>query len=364
MFQPTTDRKINLNKEPAVNLTEARVDQDLIVHNMPNRARLGKSSYARSNNSKINNNDFSESNGGRGKSNFKTIGLIIITLGVALIIALAYLSYRFFIKPQAEPSTSLTINQPALQNQVTSNLEPLGEEGGALDNIEVVNIDPVGVEEVLSDVYPPEDTQANTTPPGFSDTENQELEQEIEILPVLDFDSDGLTDDEEIVLSTSLEKSDSDEDGYADLLEILSGYDPLGSGSLAQSRFITRYQNTTSNYSVLHPAAWDLKALNNNFTIIISAPDNSLFQISTQDNSKIQNIISWYEETFPAEDKVYERLKQGKNWEGIMGEGGLNFYLTDNARQNIYVISYIPIISGRLAYLNIFQMIINSFMIN
>lgn len=364
MFQPTTDRKIKLDNSSAVNPAEAKLDQDIIVHNMPNRARLSKTSYTRSNSSYDDNGFLDNGAAGATKSNFKKVGLVIIVLGIALIVALVYLGYRFFIKPQAEPTVTPLNNQPIVQTQTTSTDEFLEEDNDALENIEAAVIDSVNVEVVSPDVYSPETSETNTSTPIFSETENQEVAEEIEILPVLDFDSDGLTDDEENALNTSLEKADTDEDGYTDLGEIINGYDPLGPGSLAGSRFITRYQNTLGSYSVLYPATWDLKSLNNNFTIIISAPDNSLVQISTQDNSKIQNILSWYEETFPDEGNAYERLKQGQNWEGIMGEGGLNFYLTDSTRRNIYVISYIPIISGRLAYPNIFEMMINSFMIN
>jgi len=368
MFQPTTDRKIKSDNKPAVNPAEAKLDHDIIVHNMPNRARLSKSSYTRSNNSGADDNGFLDSNGGGApKNNFKKVGLIIIVLGIALIIALVYLGYRFFIKPQAESTPVPTANQTTTQTATTSNTEINEVVSVEPEEIETPAVNPISVEVTSSDIYSPENTSTSTSTSTTSEIEEeqeQEQEQEIEILPVIDLDNDGLTDDEERALNTNLGLADSDEDGYSDLGEILNGYDPLGTGSLAGSRFITRYQNSVGNYSVLYPATWDLKALNNNFTIIISAPDNSLFQISTQDNAKIQNIISWYEETFPDEGNVYERLKQGQNWEGIMGEGGLNFYLTDSTRRNIYVISYIPIISGRLAYPNIFEMMINSFVVN
>ncbi|HPY08842.1 MAG: thrombospondin type 3 repeat-containing protein [Patescibacteria group bacterium] len=377
MFQPKTDRKTKLNENeqtanPA-NPAQANLDQDIIVHNMPNRTRVSKSSYIRSgSNYNANNGGFMKSMGdGAGKSNFKKVGLLIIILGVALIIALFYFGYRFFIKPQAEPTPTPIYSQPTTQLVATSSVETNNEEDETTesnittDTAETPDMGPISVEVVSPDVYSPENssTSTSTSPETTSETENSESEEE-EVLPVLDSDNDGLTDDEEQALNTNPELADSDDDGHSDLTEILNGYDPLGSGRLADSRFIARHQNSAGNYSVLYPATWDLKSLNNNFTIIISAPDNSLIQISTQDNAKIQNILSWYEETFPDEGNAYERLKQGKNWEGVMGEGGLNFYLTDSNRRNIYVISYIPIIAGRLAYPNIFEMMINSFVVN
>ena len=369
MFQPKKDRKIKPNNEQTDNSAQPNLDQDIIVHNMPNRTRLSRSSYIRSDNS--NDRGFIDSLGGdAGKNNFKKVGLIIIVLGIALIIALFYFGYRFFIKPQAEPAETPIYSQPTAQ-VATSSVEINDEENKTTDSnittdaAETPDMSPISVEVVSPDVYSPENssTSTSTSPETTSETENSESE-EVEVLPVVDSDGDGLTDDEEQALNTNPELADSDNDGHSDLTEILNGYDPLGSGRLADSRFVTRYQNSAGNYSILYPATWDLKSLNNNFTIIISAPDNSLIQISTQDNAKIQNILSWYEETFPDEGNAYERLKQGKNWEGVMGEGGLNFYLTDSNRRNIYVISYIPIIAGRLAYPNIFEMMINSFVVN
>jgi len=359
MFNSGAEKKIKLDNNQVAGNTEAQLDRDIIVHNMPNRARLNKSSYTSSGglSGSSDNKFLSAGEKGVNKNNFKKVGLVIIFLGLALIGAVVYLGYRFIIKPQAETANNLMGEQSLVRESIQRADE--SEKNIATGEIETPVIDSVPVEIVSPDIFSPEPNSTDPSAPGFSGTNNQE--EEIEILPVLDFDSDGLTDDEEVALGTNLELADSDGDGYSDLEEILNGYDPLGPGILANSRFITRHQNTVGNYTVLYPAIWDLKSLNNNFTIIISAPDNSLIQISTQDNPKIQSITSWYEETFPREDNVYKRLKQGKNWEGIMGEGGLNFYLTDSSRRNIYVISYIPIISGRLAYPNIFQMIINSF---
>jgi len=46
-----------------------------------------------------------------------------------------------------------------------------------------------------------------------------------------------------------------------------------------------------------------------------------------------------------------------------MGENGLNFYLTDKKKTNIFVVSYISATADRLAYPDIFQLLINSLLI-
>ena len=181
--------------------------------------------------------------------------------------------------------------------------------------------------------------------------------------PILDTDGDGLTDDEELVLQTNLSEIDSDQDGYLDLAEVKSGYDPLGAGRLVDSKALIAHQDQTSKFTILHPVSWTRQSLNNGYTLIISAPDNSLFQVSVQDNPRQQAIADWYAETFEIQADSYGRFKNGAGWEGVMSEDGINFYLTDNKLQNIYAISYIPVISTRLAYLNIYQMMIDNFQV-
>ena len=53
--------------------------------------------------------------------------------------------------------------------------------------------------------------------------------------PNLDSDQDGLTDAEELnIYQTNPLQADSDGDGYTDGDEVRAGYNPLGSGKLAQ----------------------------------------------------------------------------------------------------------------------------------
>ncbi len=194
-------------------------------------------------------------------------------------------------------------------------------------------------------------------------TTTEEMPPVIETPPILDADSDGLSDDEELALGTDNLLPDSDGDTYGDLSELGNGYNPTGSDKLAASTYLTKYQSQTGKYEIYYPKAWTLKSLNNDYATIISAPDNSLMQISVQGNPKIQNISSWYDSTFSLETPSTNRVQKGNGWEGVMGEDNLNFYLTDTDRENIYIISYIPALSDRLAYPNIFEMIINSFKI-
>jgi hypothetical protein len=70
--------------------------------------------------------------------------------------------------------------------------------------------------------------------------------------------------------------------------------------------------------------------------------------------------MSWYADAFPGAALTYDKLKPGLNWDGVISEDNLNFYLTDKKHQKIYIISYLPIFSNRLAYPNLFSAMINS----
>jgi hypothetical protein len=337
-----TNKKTNIDEA-----TTAKVNQELIVHNMPIHS-FAKVSPATT----ISGSQFLSANG--KQNNHQTVGIIIVSLGILLVGALIYLSYRFIIKPAAQTpvvaTTTMTTQTPVA---VVETPAPLVATSTA-STTAIMEIEPSVVDLINNSNNLATSTASSTTPETIP----------VETPPLLDTDADGLTDDEEIALGTNISLPDSDGDSYGDLSELGSGYNPGGPDKLSASSYLTKYQNQTGKYEIYYPASWTLKSLNNDYATLISAPDNSLMQISLQDNPNIQSISAWYGATFPEETLSSNRLQKGIGWEGIMGEDGLNFYLTDTNRENIYIISYIPALSDRLAYPNIFKMIINSFRIN
>jgi hypothetical protein len=334
------------------NAVVSKVDKDLIVHNMPKGGSV---------NSLATNNNSGQSLGdGNDKfNNFKIVGALIIGLGIILVGVLIYLSYVFIIKPQSK-SNVLIEEQIDEENKVEEikNGEIKEEDILATStSSEAKSPDKIDIED---------DNKSNiaTSSDEFiedSDDQNQNNEEIIDFLPVLDSDDDGLSDDEEEALGTNPNKADSDDDGYSDLAEIQNAYDPTGSGRLDESSFLIRYNSPVADYSFLYPSSWSLDTSNNDYTVLISAPDNSFIQVSVQPNIKMQNISAWYEDTVSKETLTYEQIEKGTGWEGVLGEDDFYFYLTDEKRTYIYVISYIPVISKRLAYSNIFQLAIDSF---
>ena len=328
-----------------------KVDQDLIVHNMPSRSRLGSASPSKTEER----NEFLSPRPNQS-SNVKAVGGLIIGVGIIFVLVLIYLSYRFVIKPQASSQPIIT---PAPITSTNQNNEIGTEEVAQIATTTTVEtIEPGSI--ALNE----EDLNENE---ADNDEENFVLPEEGSIFddyiwaPILDTDGDGLTDEEELSLGTNPNEIDTDQDGYLDLEEIQAGYDPTGTGKLEESKFIARYQNNNLNYSFLYPNAWTLRDNNTDYLTIITAPDNSLMQISVAENVLGQSILDWYQTTVSQGNISSDRIKTSDLWEGIVGEENLHFYVTGNNRQYIYILSYIPVVSQRLAYPNIFQMMTNSF---
>ncbi len=323
------------------NELSAQVDQDLVVRNMP-RPTLFKGAM---------NSTFlkgSQQNIIEPKNNVRVVGFIIILAGIIFIGVLVYLSYLFIIKPATKNSpekTSYVVSTKATSTTISFN--------NSEDSVVTVSTTTVTETTTPNILDLATSTESNIGVDGTNNSPGSALP------PLLDSDSDGLTDNEEMVLGTNLELIDSDADNYTDLAEINGGYDPLSSGQLDISKNINKYINSPIDYELLYPKDWEIQSLNDGRTIIFAAPDGSLIQISVQENSNQQSILGWYENSFSSVTVTYDKLKNSDYWEGIMGEDNLNFYLTDKERQNIYVISYIPAIDGRIAYPNIFQMMIN-----
>ncbi len=327
------------NKENKEQDNSAKVDQEIIIHNMPSQSRFVASGPAA-----VKAPVGSSGMVAPAKNNFKAVGLLIIIGGLVVISSLVYISYRFIIKPAAKtsaPDILASSNQPPSQAKTAT----------------TSGIVPTTTTSVVTSTVPIEIIDLN---PGTSASATSSVSS---LPPLLDTDGDGLFDDEETALGTNASSTDTNGNSYQDLVEVNNNYNPSGSGRLSANENLARYQDKVYGYELLYPKSWPVKALNNETTMIFTAPDNSLVQISIQDNADKQSILGWYETSFPDIVVTYDKLKSADGWEGVMGEDGLNFYLTGQDRKNIYVISYIPAVDDRVAYPNIFGLMINSFFI-
>jgi len=330
----------------------AKVNQDLLVRNMPSLKRL--------NSAPVSSVPF-ESGGellsglAQPKHNFKAVGVFIILGGLILIGGLVYASYIFIIKPQAANTPIATTTQQA--QKTSSIVDTINANWG--DETDGVS---VATTSVVATVTPTVlDLATSSASSTNGDIPNS---QAVSAAPITDSDNDGLNDDEEKILGTDSQVADSNNNGYTDLVEINNGYNPATSGKLSANENLAEYSSKTFGYKILYPKAWNVSVLNNEATTIFTAPDSSIIQISIQENSDKQGILGWYGNTFPEETLTYDKLKSTDSWEGIWGSDGINFYLTDKAKKNIYVVSFISAVDGRVAYPNIYNLMINSLIIN
>jgi len=328
------------------NVVAQKVNEDLIVHNMPSQKSLSG-------------NGFLEKSGVSSSfqllappsNNFKKVGLFIIIGGFIVIGVLVYLSFIFIIKPAAVKNNSVV----AVVKQPTPDIAT--ETAPVSDQSESVNVNTTTVAVVI----PPVDQNLSASSSVDSvplDALNGSTTDQI--LPLLDSDNDGLYDEEEAALGTNPNLADSDSDGYPDKTELDGGYNPNGPNKLSDDPVLIKYSNKDFNYDILYPKAWDLKEASVDNTVMFTAPDESIIQIAVQDNSAKVNIMSWYADAFSGATLTDNKLITNPTWDGVMSDDGLNYYLTDKKHQKIYIVSYLPIFTNRLAYPSLFKAMVNS----
>lgn len=324
----------------------AKVNQDLLVRNMPSLKRLNSASAPLA---PIESGGELLSGLGKPKHNFKAVGILIIFGGLILIGGLIYLSYIFIIKPQAKPVATKVVEQTPKTSSIVDTI--------GLDRSTTTSEISMATSSVVATVTP---ITIDLAASSASSTTGDITNQLANLPPLVDSDSDGLNDEEEIILGTNSQMVDSNSNSYADLAEINNGYNPAAIGKLDTNANLAKYTNKTYGYEILYPKAWNLGSLNSEATTIFTASDNSIIQISVQENADKQSILGWYGNLFPEETPTYDRLKSAASWEGIWGSDNLNFYLTDKAKKNIYVISLVSAVEGRVVYPNIFKLMIDS----
>jgi hypothetical protein len=340
-----------IKKQPIVKSQNinAEMHRDMIVHNMPSPHRFRPTNQPEHSTMSL---SFSGAQPNRPKSNFKVWGGVIMLSGLVLIGLLVYLSYKFIISPSAQSPTAVAISTTTLNSVVVT---PTSSESAVPISVATTSLD-------LSSLASSTVTVATATSALVTTTTSDSVGEasSSSVAAILDSDHDGLTDEEELVLGTSATSTDSDGDTFSDLAELTSGYNPAGTGKLVNNKNLATYTSKIPSLSLLYPKAWQVKSLNNGATIIFTAPDESLIQISVQDNPTKATILSWYGDTFPNSSVTYDKLKDTATWEGIAGTDGLNYYLTDKKRSQIIIFSYIPAVEQRVAYPHILQLMIDS----
>ncbi|MDD5040358.1 MAG: hypothetical protein PHY34_04385 [Patescibacteria group bacterium] len=177
-----------------------------------------------------------------------------------------------------------------------------------------------------------------------------------------DTDLDGLTDIEEAIYGTSLNNPDTDQDTYSDGHEVLSGYNPNGTGKLENYSTVRRYLNDQYGYALLYPASWD--PAEDPITAggrMFSAPNGEFVEVTIESNPARISARDWYLTKSPG--VVASQVLSVANWDktlsGVKSVDGKTVYYTRN--DSVYVITYSTTVLSEANYAATFEMLYKSF---
>jgi len=324
---------------------EEKVSSDFITHNMPGSNRFSGQTYSALNPKR--------EKSGLGVSNVNVashhkIGLLIIGGGLILIGALFYFGYAYFIKPYLSPSAPVVTK---VDKTVPEKETP------------VQNITPVAkVPEIITTNEPVISTSTTSTP---SSTEVILPEERPAItapvvVSTVDSDADGLTDAEEKIVGTDPNKADTDNDGYLDLAELKSGYDPLVPGKkISETSKMLNYQ-IDSKASVMYPAAWDTTKSETNNTVVFADADKAFIQVVYQDNPERTVPAIWFAQQFPG--STSGEIISGQTWQGFYSQDGLAAYVFNKDLSKIYSFTCSPLTSDTTS-VTVFHLMIKTLLI-
>lgn len=195
--------------------------------------------------------------------------------------------------------------------------------------------------------------------------ENSEVpEYEVkELKSSLDTDEDKLTDVEEIMYGTELDKPDTDGDGFIDGEELMNFYSPLAAGqTLAEADLFAEYQNDKFGYKLIYPKSWSPTSASEDGTVIIfNSPTSQFFEVVIEaKDPNITSIVDWYTKQLPGLDKEeLRRTSVGKdNIEAIYSLDGSTVYFL--YKDWVVALSYNLGISQEADYLTTWKTTINS----
>jgi len=182
-----------------------------------------------------------------------------------------------------------------------------------------------------------------------------------EISNSTDSDGDGLTDIEEALYNTKKDKPDTDADGYLDGHEVQAGFDPaLADKRLVESETVKKHSSLTYKYSILYPAVWGIKALDNTGAQVVFQPSDSkeFIEVIVMENN--DSLVNWYQENVSLKNErpVIENLN---GWQSVRTEDRLTVYLSKRQLPMIYIINYNTANLAEINFRTTFNMMVNSF---
>ncbi|OGF30691.1 hypothetical protein A2533_00825 [Candidatus Falkowbacteria bacterium RIFOXYD2_FULL_35_9] len=177
-----------------------------------------------------------------------------------------------------------------------------------------------------------------------------------------DADADGLTDAEELLINTDMNKPDTDADSYLDGDELLNLYTPLEVGEkLEFSDLVATFVNPNYDYDVFYPKAWFARAVErDNREVVFTSPTGEFVNILVVQNESLQDLKQWYlSQDSEADIAQLVDFDNKQGVKGIISPDGFRYYFS-KANQ-VYVVSYNIGLKQKASYPNLFALIAQSF---
>lgn len=186
--------------------------------------------------------------------------------------------------------------------------------------------------------------------------------------PEADEDGDGLTTAEETLFGTDAKKSDSDDDGFSDSVEVTNLYNPAGfkPTKLIEAGLVNQYVNaepvggTPFRFALLHPSAWSTTPTAQFVGVDVASQDGQRFMVTETPEAVGKTPLDWYLSANPAvAPSQVQVIKTKSGLEGVLGPDGMTAYvLADGV---LYEIKYLLAEGTAAAYRSTFTMFVNSF---
>jgi flagellar basal body-associated protein FliL len=302
----------------------------------------------------------------KGGNRFVLIALIIVIL--AIVAFGAYYFFNFLQQQSGQATIKFpTINQNNNVNSANLNVNlnqgnltlPLGNLNANLNANSNLNTNVTNLNVNLN---------SNTNAVNSNTNVNAPTTSAINYYSSLDSDKDGLTDVEEDLYGTQVNKPDTDEDGFTDGSELINLYNPLAAGGslLVTSGLVNTYTNPSFNYQIYYPAKWLARPTDQSLQeVIFQSTTDEYISVKIENNPQKLALVDWFNGQFPDSDLNQLQKNTTKNGMQVLTSADklTNYLYSDKTPDVIYVISYFIDSRTSVNFLTTFSMMLNSFSI-
>ena len=181
-----------------------------------------------------------------------------------------------------------------------------------------------------------------------------------------DSDEDGLTDAEELILKTDGSISDTDQDGYNDMLELQNLYNPTGFApiKIIESGLVQEYTNPLWEYRLYYPLSWNQAEVDNiGDRVLFSTISQQFIEVSVIKKQKDEAFTQWFGR-YAQSENITNLIKQINRFDQsyyVRNDGLVAYIYTDEV---VYVIVYKNDNDETIEYKNILSLMAQSFRSN